>query len=455
MFAPGSRLLGSYYTHFLYLKGVRGETSGCQKAMVTPKGGFDCEFVAAPPRSLECPVCLLTLREPHVISCCGNQFCRPCIQRIQNDSKPCPLCNEPNFTTFLHKGVMREVNSLMVRCPQKELGCDWEGELGQLQQHLNPAMESRGKGCGFVLIDCVYKCGEQFPRREIHQHELEECLRRPIEVQISSLARKLESTRAENQFLKKDLSEKLNAVMVENKVIKAENQAIKAETQAIKAETQAIKAENQTMKAENQAIKTETQAIRAENQAIKAENQTIKAENQAIKAENKALQETVKQLQSNCALLKSCVNPTPPFYFTLNNVQHYMQEDLIWMSPPFYSHAGGYKMCIVVFANGYGIRKGTHLSLFVGIMRGEYDDQLQWPFRGKVTIQQALMHRDKWGNDTTITFDRAVPYKYRKKPLGCVGNAPWGFLEVIKHDQLRFHCDEDDKIRFRVNSVDL
>jgi len=184
---------------------------------------------------------------------------------------------------------MREVNSLMVRCPQKELGCDWEGELGQLQQHLNPAVKSRGKGCGFVLIDCVYKCSEQFPRREIHQHELEECLRRPIEVQISSLARKLEGTRVENQFLKKDLSEKLNAVIAENKV-------------------------------------------------IKAENQSIRAENQAIKAENQALQETVKQLQS-------CVNPTPPFYFTLNNVKHHMQEDLKWRSPPFYSHVGGYNVC--------------------------------------------------------------------------------------------------------------
>ena len=393
--------------------------------MATPKGGFDYEFVAAPPRSLECLVCLLTLREPHVISCCGNQFCRPCIQQIQNDSKPCPLCNEPKFTTFLHKGVMREVNSLMVRCPQKELGCDWEGELGQLQQHQHPAVESRGKGCGFVLIDCVYKCGEQFPRREIHQHELEECLRRPIEVQISSLARKLESTRAENQFLKKDLSEKLNAVTAENKVIKAENQAIKAETQAMK----------------------------AENQAIKAENQAIKAENQAIKAENKALQETVKQLQSNCALLQSCVNPTPPFYFIVRNVKHYMQGDLTWTSQPFYSHSGGYKMCSLVYANGYGSGKGTHLSLFVAIMRGEYDDQLQWPFEGKVTIQ-TFMHSEKWGNDFTLTFDGTVPHECQKRPQSCVSNVSWGFSKFIKHDQLQFYCDKD-QVHFRVASVEL
>ena len=253
-----------------------------------------------------------------------------------------------------------------------------------------------------MLIDCVYKCGEQFLRREIHEHELEGCPRRPIEVQISSLARKLEGTRIENQFLKKDLSEKLNAVITENKVIKAENQA-------------------------------------------------IKAENQAIKAENKALQETVKQLQSSCTLLKSCVNPTPPFYFTLRNVKHHMQKDLSWMSPPFYSHAGGYKMCIVVFANGLGSGKGTHLSLLIGIMRGEYDDQLQWPFRGKVIIQ-TCMHSEKWGSDTTLTFDDTVPYERRGRPLGCVCNRPWGFQKFINRDQLQFY---DENIRFRVSSVEL
>ena len=47
-------------------------------------------------------------------------------------------------------------------------------------------------------------------------------------------------------------------------------------------------------------------------------------ENQAIKAETKALKCTAKQLQSSCALLKSYLNPThAPFYFTFSNVKHY------------------------------------------------------------------------------------------------------------------------------------
>jgi len=255
---------------------------------------------------------------------------------------------------------MREVNSLMVRCPQKEIGCDWEGELGQLQQHMNPGVKTQGKGCGFVLVDCVYKCGEQFPRREIQEHELEECLRRPIEVQISSLARKLKGAVVENQFLKKDFSEKLNIVIAENQAIRAENQAIRAENQA----TKAAVLENQFF-----------------NKELSEKLVAVVAENQTIKAENKALQETVKQLQSSCVLLQSCMNPTPPFYFTL--LLNDILEVLICGFRPTcptssaVKHTGGYKICCKLYPNGYS----THLSLFVGILRGEYDNKLPWPGR--------------------------------------------------------------------------
>ena len=102
-------------------------TSACA---TDTKGGYGYDFVSPPPKSLECPICLLTMRDPHVISCCGNEFCQVCIDRVKRDGKPCPLCNEQNFSTMLHKKLVREVNALVVRCPQKVLGCEWEGARG-------------------------------------------------------------------------------------------------------------------------------------------------------------------------------------------------------------------------------------------------------------------------------------------------------------------------------------
>ena len=31
--------------------------------------------------------------------------------------------------------------------------------------------------------------------------------------------------------------------------------------------------------------------------------------------------------------------------------------------------------------------KGTHVSVFVAIMKGEHDDRLQWPFKAKIVVE--------------------------------------------------------------------
>ena len=173
--------------------------------MAAGKRGYDYEFVD-PPKSLECPLCLLTMRDPHMISCCGNEFCESCIQRVQRDGKPCPLCNEPNFSTLLNKKLVREINALVVRCPQKDQGCEWEGELGQVQQHLNPEAElTFSKGCGYVIMKCTYQCGACLQRRMVQEHEMDICPKRPIEMQVASLAKKFETIHVENQLLKQEL----------------------------------------------------------------------------------------------------------------------------------------------------------------------------------------------------------------------------------------------------------
>ena len=56
-------------------------------------------------------------------------------------------------------------------------------------------------------------------------------------------------------------------------------------------------------------------------------------------------------------------------------------------SIPFYTSPGGYKMCIRMYANGYGDGEGTHVSVYTKPLEGRYDDQLHWPFLGTVTFE--------------------------------------------------------------------
>ena len=55
-------------------------------------------------------------------------------------------------------------------------------------------------------------------------------------------------------------------------------------------------------------------------------------------------------------------------------------------SPCFFTSRYGYKMCARIYLNGDGTGRGTHISVFFVVMRGEYDALLRWPFRQKVTF---------------------------------------------------------------------
>ena len=145
--------------------------------------GYDCEFVQPPPEALQtdCPVCLLVLREPHLISCCGHNFCRTCIERIKRDGKGCPLCSATGFTTMHNKGLERSLKEFEVHCTYATSGCEWIGKLGLFANHLNlnPDFGKQLEGCDFVEIACNHKCGGVFSRHMLANHQGEECPKRP------------------------------------------------------------------------------------------------------------------------------------------------------------------------------------------------------------------------------------------------------------------------------------
>lgn len=72
--------------------------------------------------------------------------------------------------------------------------------------------------------------------------------------------------------------------------------------------------------------------------------------------------------------------------FKLTGFQDKRKDKQPFAFPPFYTHPRGYHMAFVVYANGNGSAKGTHISVFVQLQKGNYDDELKWPFVGEVTF---------------------------------------------------------------------
>ena len=154
------------------------------KARPKDKCGYSCEFVDPPPTLLqsECSICLQILCRPHLISCCGHNYCKVCIDQIIEKSRPCPLCSEETFTVLHNKGLQRSLNELNVYCSNSKLGCEWKGPLGQFERHLNedPELEFQLFGCPYVEVECKHGCGGRMRRGLIAEHQNELCPQRPF-----------------------------------------------------------------------------------------------------------------------------------------------------------------------------------------------------------------------------------------------------------------------------------
>ena len=123
-------------------------------------------------------------------------------------------------------------------------------------------------------------------------------------------------------------------------------------------------------------------------------------------------------------------------------------------SPCFFTSRYGYKMCARVYLNGDGIRKGTHISVFFVVMRGEYDALLRWPFRQKVTFmlldQNNVEHViDSFRPDpNSSSFQR--PRRETNIASGCPTFCP--LSEVNNHAYIR---DDVMFLKVIVDSTDL
>ena len=156
-------------------------------------GGYQAEFVESIPDILSCSICFLPFRDPHLVSCCGAKFCEPCIERVKSAGQPCPLCKQ-EFNSMLDRSLQRKVLETNVYCSGNKDGCQWVGELRYLIPH-------EKEECGWAVVECSYQCGAHLPRRLMDEHQLDECLQRPIDAKLESFTRRME-TQVEREIKK-------------------------------------------------------------------------------------------------------------------------------------------------------------------------------------------------------------------------------------------------------------
>ena len=117
-------------------------------------------------------------------------------------------------------------------------------------------------------------------------------------------------------------------------------------------------------------------------------------------------------------------------------------------SDPFYTKTEtdgyGYKLKVKIYLGGCGDGENTHLSVFIIVMKGEYDAILPWPFKRKVKFTLIDQQEDpsQRKNHTFELFEKNHPNFARPLKEENIG---WGWSQFISHENLnsrRFIVDD-------------
>ncbi|XP_065887463.1 TNF receptor-associated factor 3-like [Dysidea avara] len=155
-------------------------------------GGYEYQFVDNPLDMFVCKICLYPSREPYLSECCGHTFCKSCLEaakRVTTVTKACPICRDEEFVTIRNRQADRAIRSLHVFCTNKEKGCEWQGEVNNIINHLG-----NSDGCQFEDVTCSNDCGKCLQRQYLTDHVEDECVRRKVDCQYCHIT-------GENQFI--------------------------------------------------------------------------------------------------------------------------------------------------------------------------------------------------------------------------------------------------------------
>ncbi|KAL5502984.1 hypothetical protein EMCRGX_G009855 [Ephydatia muelleri] len=155
----------------------------------------------------------------------------------------------------------------------------------------------------------------------------------------------------------------------------------------------------------------------------------IKQKMEAEIASLKCIQSTIQHLPQ--------IVPELTIYYTKE------KESTSWFSPPFYTHNGGYRMCLRVDIAGYDEGAGTDVSAYIHLMRGIFDGDLKFPFQGEVTVQLVNQLEEgkpsEYHRERTIVFNQKTIYDHGRRVVGTKETQEngWGVDQLVSHEMLQ------------------
>ncbi|NXN19259.1 TRAF2 factor, partial [Indicator maculatus] len=437
---------------------------------------------------------------------CGHRYCSACLSWIVRNNKNaiCQKCKEEDPSTLSEESLLaeerafgdaainKEISELKVRCVT--LGCSWSGIMKNFEEHQSL--------CEYALIPCHTGCGHVVMRKKLADHLENGC------VNNMTMCQKCKKSLSSSEYqVRTFLCFKLglcinncSAPLIngdgcyfsevgcsfkgsKEKIKEHEKTAVGAHMLLLLQHIRQLKASlfNAT-KAANSFI-PQSELRRNENKLHVFENivavlnkevETSNLEIAAFRRQSELDQNLIRGLELKIAELHRCLTQKDAglstlhksllfseqasydgvFLWKITDVGRKLQDSVTGRtvslySPAFYTAKYGYKVCLRVYLNGDGTGKGTHMSLFFVVMKGDYDALLPWPFKHKVTFMLLDQNNrehiiDAFRPDlTSASFQR--PVNEMNVASGCPMFLPLSKLQspkyaYVKEDTLFLKC---------------
>ena len=375
--------------------------------------GYNYQLVnGTPPDEYICLLCHLLARDARQVNCCGKIFCQSCLAIIAKTSQfSCPCCHMPLAGAyFKDTRTDSAIRSLQIYCTNKERGCTWQGNIKDIDTHI--------QNCPKQMLTCC-KCMQQMHPNHEASHLKYTCIKRDFTCVHCQLVGKYDYITGRHQLVCPDV------------ILPCKNRCLQ-----------------------------KVKRCEMEQHRDTCPKEIIICPYSGIGCEKKMKREDMKQHEEDetkshlkYAVDRMTKKETCPVLIKVSGFSEHKGKQDDWYSSGFYTSAGGYKLRFKLHAYG----KDSHIPCSVNLMPGEYDDILEWPFQGEVTVELLNQLEDKNHYKIAISFNDKTPepYKKRKEKEDTKG---WGTMyHFIPHTKLGLNSSTNtqylmnDTLYFRVS----
>ena len=312
----------------------------------------------------------------------------------------------------------RQIHNLVVLCNNVKAGCKWHGKLNELNDHLaNTCLYEKvkcPKGCTGLLLrrdvalhvksECsklVINCPHCLVRGEKHfiegQH-LEECSNVPLSCPNHCGVSITDETLNEHRQIcsLEMVSCEYNELGCNTHMARKDIEVHNREDTAKHLSLAKQKLERSTKELESSKLQLATVVKRLDilkatfAYSIEEVLSMIRLLDKINFAQQKNEKSNLlRQINLNYkSLLPLQDNPVTPVILKMNNFEQHRRNGRTWFSYTFFTHPHGYRLVLCVVAAGHDTvaQRDNFVSLFICVMKGQYDDQLTWPMEGVIRV---------------------------------------------------------------------